>query len=185
MKALIFLSASILLLLFSYVVFRVFVRGDYLQKGKTTWITITLETLVFALHANFSYIFIPAKWPALPAMSLGSVQNIIALALFCLGIISTLMAMINLGYNRVFGHGDDQLRQSGFYRFSRNPQLLTYGLALVGVALFWPSWYALPWIIIYILIAHMMVITEEEYLHKLHGERYEHYCKQVPRYMIK
>jgi protein-S-isoprenylcysteine O-methyltransferase Ste14 len=184
MQILLFLIGSVLLLLFSYIVFRVLLRNDYLIKGRTTWITITLETLVFALHANFSYIFIPAKWPDLPLMSLTTIQNFIAFSLFWIGIITTVMAMINLGYKRVFGYGDDQLRQTGFYRFSRNPQILTYGLALVGVGLFWPSWYALAWILLYVPIAHLMVITEEEYMTKLHGEKYEQYCRQVPRYLF-
>jgi len=32
-------------------------------------------------------------------------------------------------------------------------------------------------------ILHVMVLTEEEYLHNTHGQDYEQYCKRVPCYL--
>ena len=45
------------LLIMAFVVFRIIVRRDYLKKGKLGWMAVSLETLIFALHANFSYFF--------------------------------------------------------------------------------------------------------------------------------
>ena len=61
-----YLVFAFLLLLFAYVVFRVIVRADYLRKGKLSFISIILETLMFALHANFMYVYIPVRWPQFP-----------------------------------------------------------------------------------------------------------------------
>ena len=69
--------------------------------------------------------------------------------------------------------GKDQkegLKKAGFYKFSRNPQILFYGIALVGMALLWPSLAALGWVLVYCLIAEMMVRTEEEHLLKIFGK---------------
>jgi protein-S-isoprenylcysteine O-methyltransferase Ste14 len=183
MKIIIYLISSLLFLLFAFLVFRVLLRRDYQNKGRTTWFTIILETLVFALHANFSYLFIPAVWPAWPTLSENSFQQTMGLILIVFGIILTLAAMASLGYKRLFGQGSDAIAQSGFYRFTRNPQIIFYGLVVIGIAVLWPSWYAVFWIILYGLIAHMMIITEEEYLLTMHGENYQVYCKKVPRYI--
>jgi cytochrome c oxidase assembly factor CtaG len=77
MRIAIYIAASILLLAFSFLVFRFIVRRDYSQKGRTTLFSILLETLVFALHANFSYLFIPATWPNLPYFPYGTVHQVI------------------------------------------------------------------------------------------------------------
>lgn len=101
MKIVIYIIFAILLLGFSFFVFRVLVRKDYQNKGRTTWITIILETLIFALHANFSYLFIPAVWPNLPSLPSDILQLSIGFLLICIRIITTLIAMISLGFKRL------------------------------------------------------------------------------------
>jgi protein-S-isoprenylcysteine O-methyltransferase Ste14 len=183
MRIAIYSAASLLLMAFSFLVFRVIVRRDYSKKGRTTLFSIILETLVFALHANFSYFFIPATWPNLLYFPNDLLHQVIGLFLIGFGILITLAAMISLGYKMLFGQGSDEIKCSGFYRYSRNPQLVAYGAAIIGLALLWPSWYSLIWIILYGIIAHMMIITEEEFLHRVHGADYDKYCKQVSRYI--
>ena len=87
------------------------------------------------------------------------------------------------GFPRAMGLEVNVLRQSGPYRLTRNPQLLGYGLVVAGLALLWPSWYALGWASLYPVITHMMVLTEEEHLRSVFGEEYERYCQRVPRYV--
>jgi len=64
-----FLLAVLFLLLFSFIVFRIIVRHDYLRKGRVSFISLLLEIAVFGLHANSMYFFIPEKWPDLPSLS--------------------------------------------------------------------------------------------------------------------
>src|SRR4030043_160950 len=52
-------------------------------------------------------------------------------------------ATVWLGGGRSFGRHVGELVQEGPYRFSRNPQVAGGTLMVVGVALLWPSWYAL------------------------------------------
>ena len=73
--------------------------------------------------------------------------------------------------------------QSGPYRITRNPQIVGGSLLVIGTTLLWPSWYALGWIALYGVVAHLMVITEEENLHRVFGEEYAQYCERVPRYL--
>jgi protein-S-isoprenylcysteine O-methyltransferase Ste14 len=91
-------------------------------------------------------------------------------------------AMTWLGIRRSFGQESNVLKQTGFYRFTRNPQIIGGALMVIGVTVLWPSWYALGWVIL-AAVFHLMVITEEENLRNIYGEGYTQYCKRVPRYI--
>jgi protein-S-isoprenylcysteine O-methyltransferase Ste14 len=39
------------------------------------------------------------------------------------------------------------------------------------------------WLVLFATMANLMILAEEEHLHKIYGEEYERYCKQVPRYL--
>lgn len=41
----------------------------------------------------------------------------------------------------------------------------------------------LGWVLMYALIGHWMIITEEEHLGRVFGGDYNEYCKEVPRYL--
>ena len=58
-------------------------------------------------------------------------------------------------------------------------------LLVIGTSLQWPSLYTLGWILLYGIISHWMVITEEEHLAKVFGSEYDGYCEEVPRYLFK
>jgi protein-S-isoprenylcysteine O-methyltransferase Ste14 len=76
------------------------------------------------------------------------------------------------------------LISTGPYRFTRNPQILGGYLLVIGVTVQWPSWFMIVWIVLYGMISHWMVITEEEHLWALFGEEYVFYCRKVPRYLF-
>ena len=69
------------------------------------------------------------------------------------------------------------------YRITRNPQLLGGALLVFGYVLLWLSCYALGWLTLFAVMAHLMILAEEGYLLNIHGERYEQYCRRVPRYI--
>jgi protein-S-isoprenylcysteine O-methyltransferase Ste14 len=56
-------------------------------------------------------------------------------------------------------------------------------LLVIGAVVLWPSCYALGWVVLYGIVAHMMVLTEEDHLRDVFGEEYERYCGRVPRYL--
>ena len=179
-----YLILSSLMVLFGYLIFRVKVRKEYERRGRLSAFSASLECLVFALHANLSYTFLPARWPTLPSLPDREFHSAVGFAIFAIGTILTLWSMISLGFPKALGERTGNLNRSGFYRYSRNPQLVAYSLVLIGLALLWPSLYGLGWIQIYGAMAHMMVRTEEEHLGRTFRSEYEHYCDEVPRYLL-
>ena len=176
-----YLIFSGILILFSYVVFRIIVRNDYLKKQKLTPVSYLLELIVFAAHANIMYLFIPVKWPNLPSLPETMILKVIAVFLFCFGFIILIVAWFRLGTAPSFGRDRNRLNTSGIYRYSRNPQLVGYGILLTGFMFIFFSWYTLGWFIQYLIISYFMINSEEEFLSRKYGAEYKRYCKSVRR----
>jgi protein-S-isoprenylcysteine O-methyltransferase Ste14 len=181
----VYLISAFLLVVGAFVIFRIFVRRDYQQQGHLKPFTSFLELLLWLLFVCFPYIYNPSDWwlvwfadtPVSPAL------KIIGSTLTTVGMAVAVIAMGTLGVSRTMGRKAELLAQTGLYRMSRNPQLLGGGLAVVGIAVLWPSWYALGWVVLYGVIGHMMILTEEEHLRNVIGEEYEKYWERTPRYI--
>lgn len=174
---------SLLTTAFGFWVFRVKVRRDYRQLGKLTPLSTWLEILIFALHANLMYIFLPAPWPELPSLPRNTFHLAGSMLLILVGLLLTLSTMSNLGFKKAVGQETDALHNRSWYRRTRNPQLVFYFVLLVGWASLYPDWLALLWLAGYGIIAHWMILTEEEHLENLYGQAYRDYRKEVPRYI--
>ncbi len=182
MKISTYLFLSSIVVLLGYITFGIFVRKDYEREGKLSSFSSFLEFLIFAGHANLAYVFLPVKWPAFPTFPENIFQAIFGLLLLLLGLVFTLWAMSGLGFQKAFGQDQVGLNRQGFYQYTRNPQIVAYTLVIIGLATMWFSIYAVGWVFVYFLIAHMMVRTEEEHLLRLFPNEYERYCRVVPRY---
>lgn len=121
MRIVVYFLAFACLMAIAFVVFRVFVRRDYQQKGRLTWRSSFLELMVWGLYMSFPYLY--------------------------------------------------------------NPQIVAGSLLVLGSVVLWPSWQAVGWLMLYGLVGHLMVSTEEEHLLAVHGEAYARYCQRVPRYV--
>jgi len=183
MNTYLYLLLCLLTILLAYYVFRIVVRKDYRNKGELSNFSTALEFLIFAVHANLSYTYLPAAYPKMPPFPDNQIQTILGIGLLVIGIFLTIWTMSGFGFKKAIGQDTQTLHRVGFYKYTRNPQLVFYGIAILGMPVIWPSLYALGWIILYLIIAHMMVITEEEHLLRIYGEDYEIYCKEVPRYL--
>lgn len=175
-----YLVAAVLLLATAGVVFRLFVRRDYRRKGRLTALSSMLETVVFFAYGGFPSIYLASDWPA---VYVHPILKGVALLLVAVGLGIVLVGIVKLGILRSLGQGKSELKQSGMYRLSRNPQALGCALYVIGFAVLWPSWYAVGWALMYAPIIHMMVLAEEEYLRGVHSEAYDRYCERVPRYL--
>ena len=171
------------MMLGAYLTFRVFVRGAYLTHGRVTAFPLFLEFLICGLYCNFPYLYLPFEWPLLPILSQPALLLIPGLGLIGLGVVLLVAGMASLGLPRLLGLASPGVYQQGVYRISRNPQIVGFFLYAVGFAVLWPSWYALGWLLLFIPTFHMMILTEEEFLLKVHGEAYRAYCESVPRYI--
>ncbi len=176
---------SLLLLSAAIIVFRVLVRRDYHRLGHLSAVSSGLQLALWLSYVCFPYIYNPPDWwligfarsPVYPVL------RWVGTALVIGGMLLAVAAMGWLGFSKSFGQERQALRQTGFYRWSRNPQLLGGAVAVAGVASIWPSWYAVGWAMLYGVMAHLMVMTEEEHLRAAFGEEYEAYCLRVPRYL--
>ncbi len=176
-----YLVCSVIFLLFSYLVFRVIVRKDYLKKSKLSPVSYSLEAIVFIVHANLMYLFFPVKWPDLPSLPENITLKLFFSAILIFGLVILIIAWFGLGSGRSFGQDKNKLNTSGLYSYTRNPQLVGYGIILFGFALLFISWYTLGWLLQYIIISYLMILSEEEFLNLKYGEEYQRYCSSVPR----
>jgi protein-S-isoprenylcysteine O-methyltransferase Ste14 len=174
-----YLVFAALLLILAILTFRVIVRNDYAQKGKLRPISVFMEILIFFLLGGFPYVYGIQGWPE---VKVGLTLEILGWILLGAGLLVIIIGMMQLGLRRVFGQSSQNLKQNGFYSYSRNPQILSCWLYVIGFTMLWPSWYTLGWACLLGVVAHMMVVTEEEYLKKIFGEEYLEYCMRVPRY---
>jgi protein-S-isoprenylcysteine O-methyltransferase Ste14 len=179
------IMAAILLVGATLVVFRVFVRRDYLQKGRLTPLSGFLELLVWGLYMGFPYLYNPPEWVWFwsPEVPVSTPLRVIGVLCIGAGFVLAFGTMAWFGIRRAFGLQVNALIQSGPYRVTRNPQIVAGSLLVVGTAVLWPSWYAVGWALLYGFVAHTMVLTEEEHLHSVFGEEYARYCEGVSRYL--
>ena len=127
------------------------------------------------------YLFIPAKWPDLPELTSGSISKGIFCIIFFAGSIILMLAWFQLGTPSSFGLDKKGLKTTGIYGYSRNPQLVGYGLLLIGFIVLYPSLYSFGWFLQYTIISRFMIKSEEEFLGLRYGKDFEDYCQKVPR----
>ena len=180
MKLSVYLISAFLLLVSAYIIFRVFVRRDYKRKGRLTFFSTSLEWLIFISWGWFTYFDLRGNWQP---SHVHPVILIIAWVCLVVGLAFLIIGIAKLGFRRSNGLEVNILNQTGLYHLFRNPQALACALAIVGYALFWPTWHTLGWILLYMIIVHLMILTEEENLRKVFGDEYIKYCKRVPRYI--
>jgi protein-S-isoprenylcysteine O-methyltransferase Ste14 len=180
MGSLAYASLAVVVLLVSFLVFRVVVRRDYQRKGQLTLFSTVMEYVAIVSWVGLSYINRPLDWPAVhvgPALeALGSI-------LFYGGLSLTVLSLVALGIRRSHGHEVTRLKQSGFYRLSRNPQAVAFVVAIIGNLVLWPTWKNLVSLVLLAVLLHLMIRTEEEHLRRAFGEEYEQYCRRVPRFV--
>ena len=181
MVNLIIITLSYLLTLSAgFIILRVFVRRDYLQLGKLRLITAFLQGLLFFIHGSLPLLYLPQDWPKI---NVPDWISVIGLSLIVIGLSTLLISMTKLGIQTSLGRGEKELVKTGLYTITRNPQSIAYGLFVIGFSILWPSWFSLGWAILYFILIHTMILTEEEHLTRLYGEKYQAYLQQTPRYM--
>jgi protein-S-isoprenylcysteine O-methyltransferase Ste14 len=173
---------SLLLIVLGTAMLRLIIRRDYLTKGRLTKISAAIEFLIFFLLNLVAYLHMPRDWPS---VHVNGMLRVVGGLLVLVGIIVATRSMISLGSPESLGQKNPCLRETGPYRVTRNPQLLGYGVFIIGAGVLWPSWYTPFWILQTVVVVHAMVLIEEEYLLSHYGSRYAAYCRRVPRYLGK
>ena len=75
------------------------------------------------------------------------------------------------------------LTVTGPYRWSRNPQYVGWVMFVLGFALTDWSWWCFGAVAVIGISIHLLVIIEEEHLHRVFGEKYDAFWRRVPQYV--
>ena len=192
----IFIAVLISLIVISVVVFHK-VRRDYAEQGKLTKLSSFLQVIVFVLHAQLftcsywdlsliradEYLSVSYWLINAPEFSSSFTSLIFGSCLLVTGVL-----ILGLGFKgfesfaRVDGQRVDKLISEGIYRFTRNPQIIGYGLIVLSVPFIWNSLLALIAALVYWVGTRKMVMIEEEHLHRIFDQEYAEYCERTPRY---
>jgi protein-S-isoprenylcysteine O-methyltransferase Ste14 len=97
------------------------------------------------------------------------------------GLVFVVLVISFVVFRRSHGRDVTGLRQSGLYRFSRNPQVVAFLIAVVGNLALWPTWETTVSLLLLAVLLRMMIHTEQEHLLRVFGEEYVQYCRRVPR----
>ncbi|MBC8756619.1 isoprenylcysteine carboxylmethyltransferase family protein [Kordia sp. YSTF-M3] len=122
-----------------------------------------------ALDSFFDYTFV--KY-------LGIISCLISLLI-------TVIAQYQMKYSWRIGIDLDEktiLITSGLFGFSRNPIFLGMLLSLLGLFLMQPNYITLFFFIIAYILIQIQVRLEEEYLQKIHQQKYQTYKNNVGRF---
>lgn len=172
-----FLSGLALVLFVPFALW--FIRHEYRLRKKLSWSGAIIHVAMFAVHGVFSGM--TAWGPGeIPPISPGGEFG---LALMIIGLILTLWAMdVFRTFSRWLGNNTPGLKDSGLYRFSRNPQFVGYGLLLTGFFLAWRTPLNIAAFLAYLLIARETARVEEEHLKRTYGQAYQDYLARVHRF---
>ena len=173
------------------------VNRDYAKQGKLTNLTSFLQVFVFILHAQLftcsywnlsliranEYLSVTYWLKNAPEFSSSFASLIFGGCLAVTGIIILGFGFKGFeSFERIDGRRADKLISEGIYRFTRNPQIVGYGLIVFSVPFIWNSLLALVTALVYWLGIRKMVMVEEAHLHKIFDLEYDEYCKRTPRY---
>ena len=86
-------------------------------------------------------------------------------------------------FEQVSGTEPGSLVKSGPYRYSRNPQVLGWGLALLGASVAGRSPKALLLTVAFFLLHRLYFVSEEQHLERVFGEEYQRYRSKTPRFL--
>ncbi len=132
---------------------------------------ILLIGKTFALIIIILIVFSPLK--------LGSTVFYLGMIFYIIGVAGFIMAIINYRNTPI-----DQPVTRGFYRYSRNPQVLTILIIMLGISLTVGSGIFLIVLLLSAILSRVRIIEEEKACLEQYGDAYREYMERVPRYLI-
>ena len=147
---------------------RLFDRGTGWTKTQKTF---TLIGKFFGLINIILIILSPLKF--------GSIEFIIGLIIFLIGITGLVVSILNFK-NAPF----DKPITTGLYKISRNPQIVMIFIIFLGYTFLIGSWLSMIILLFSFMGQHFSLLGEERRLTEQYGDSYLEYKKKVPRYFL-
>lgn len=113
------------------------------------------------------------------ALQVGNIEFIIGTIVYFVGLSLLVMSIINYRNAPL-----DKPITNGFYKISRNPQMVSLYVLFLGMVLIIGSWINLIFLCVSIICSHFSILGEEGALTEQYGESYLEYKKQVARYFV-
>lgn len=157
-------------------------RREYREAAQLSLSTAIGVWLLYGLHAAVTLVIaLGARWE-LPldlrwTFPLGLGITLLGAVLFVGGVVAF------RSLRRMSGRDTTKLVTSGIHRWSRNPQMVGWGLLLSGISMAGGSGLALLWSVLYWLSFRVYLPIEEAFLRERFGEAYARYCATTPRYL--
>ncbi|MBC8526705.1 MAG: isoprenylcysteine carboxylmethyltransferase family protein [Candidatus Cloacimonetes bacterium] len=146
--------------------------------------SVFIACCVWSVYIVLSIFNFYCSWHSVWSLNLNNIiLSVAGILIVIIGVVFYVAGIVALGsLRRASGILNDQLITKGIYRFSRNPQLLGWGLILSGVALIGESGLALIISVFYWIICHCQILLEEKELKKVFGDEYKLYMDRTHRY---
>lgn len=112
-------------------------------------------------------------------------NHIIAIFTITAGLLFTVISMLNLGKSTRLGlpSGETELKTGGIYKISRNPMYVGFNLFTITAMLFTLNIFIFLIGMYSIIVYHLIIRNEENFLISRFGVDYENYMKKVRRYI--
>jgi protein-S-isoprenylcysteine O-methyltransferase Ste14 len=142
--------------------------------------TICILTTIFSVLSDRLYKLLGAI-----AFLRSPIVSYAGFALFAISIVAGWFVSAHLKKSWRVGIHEDQRTEliiNGIYKYVRNPYFVSYFAMFFSLFLVRPSIALMVIIAITVAIFHRMILNEERYLAKIHGERYLRYKETTGRY---
>jgi len=158
------------------------VERTYADGGLLSLGTVWLVWILYAMQIGVVAAPAVAGWGSLPGPPL--LWRTLGFLLVGLGLTFGAWGAASFrSLRRMNGRDTSELVTTGAYRYSRNPQNVGIGVALVGAALLGPSNIALAAAALFWVMFRIYVPIEERFLESTYGERYRAYRASSHRYL--
>lgn len=154
----------------------VMIKERLLLIGNTIWTVLWLSQIFF----EYYFVSILGK------IYKGVYINFVGLVMIAIGIafiVSAMISMKNAWRVGIDFNSSSELMTCGIYKISRNPAFLGFDIMLIGLFLTYPNLIVLMVSIGNVLLFHLMILEEEQYLLQTKGDKYTQYKKATPRYL--
>jgi len=150
-------------------------RGRLFEYAHSRWASHHRIGLIIGKTFGAVYILLLFFSP----LKLSSSLFYLGVILYIIGLTGFVIAIINFRNTP-----PDQPVTRGFYRYSRNPQVLSILIVMLGVSLTVGSGVALILLLLSTVFSRSRIIEEEKACLAQYGDAYREYLERVPRYLI-
>lgn len=150
---------------------------DIIKKASHPDIGLTKSQKKLLVILNVTF-FIPIIYSIFLPLKLGTVWFYVGSTIYSLGVVIGTIAAFNFFTTPV-----DRPVTKGVYRISRNPIYLSMFLIFIGTGIACVSWIFLLLAIVFLILSHILVNSEESFCLQKYGNSYREYMNTTQRWI--